>query len=140
LIIDRVLFEKLAVYPGSKDAIRAPFISKPLSRPENFLIDTGGFKIRKQRSIDTVVFRIVGGLFQIIMLLEVFKIKLGNAVLKCGKRGAPPVTESVTQKHKITDYTVGNQNSIQLKFFNYLQCILPSFPGQNYIAVRRIKP
>ena len=68
--------------------------------------------MRKPRSIDAVVFGIVGGLFQIIMLLKVFKIKLGNAVLKCGKRGTSPVTESVTQKHKITDYTVGNQ------FFN----------------------
>jgi hypothetical protein len=88
----------------------APVIQKPSICLENFLIESGGFKIRKQRSIDAVVFGIVGGLFQIILLLKVFKIKLGDTVLECGERGAPPVAESVTQKHKITDNTVGNHS------------------------------
>ncbi len=51
----------------------------------NFLIETGGFKIRKQRSIDAVVSGIVGGLFQIILLMKVFEIKLNNPVLECRK-------------------------------------------------------
>jgi len=129
MIIDRGLFAQPAVYSEKKDESLAPLILKPLSRPENFLIETGRFKTRKQRSIDTVVLGIVGGLFQIIMLLKVFKIKLGNAVLKCGKRGTSPVAESVTQKHKITDYTVGNQffQSIQ-KFLTALNVYCLPFP------------
>ena len=79
-------------------------------RTENFLIETGRFKIRKRQSVDAVVFGIVGRLLQIVVLIKVFEIELNHPVLKCGERGASPVTESVTQKHKITDYTVGNHS------------------------------
>ena len=78
------------------------------SRLENFLIDTEGFKIRKQRSIDAVVFWIVRGLCQIVLLIEVFEIKLGNAILERGERGATPMTKGIPQKHEIADNTVGN--------------------------------
>jgi hypothetical protein len=58
---------------------------------------------------------IVGGLFQIILLMEVFEIKLDNAVLKRGERGPPAVAEGVSQKHEIADNAVGNHGSIQKK-------------------------
>jgi hypothetical protein len=114
MMIDRVLSERPAVYPARKGKKSVPVALWNFpSRRKNFLIETGGFKIRIQRSIDAVVFRIVGGLCQIILLMKIFEIKLGNAILKCGERGASPVPEGVSQKHEIADNTVGNHNSIQ---------------------------
>lgn len=74
---------------------------------ENFLIETLRFLSRIRRSIHTIMLRIVTGLFHKITLLEVFKIKLDDAVLESGEWGPTPVTESVSQKHKITDNAIG---------------------------------
>jgi hypothetical protein len=87
-------------------------------RTENFLIKTGGFKTRKQVSIDAIVSGIVGRLFQIILLIQIFEIKLNNTVLECGERSTPPMAEGVSQEHEIADNAVGNHGSTQGKSFN----------------------
>jgi hypothetical protein len=84
-------------------------------RPENFLIETGGFTIRNQGSIHSVALGIISGLVQKIMLLEVFKIKLDDPVLERRERGPSPVAEGATQKHEIADYAVGDHINFPVK-------------------------